>query len=88
MECTVEPHPVNIVAMDDVCHMNRLIKFGSMKTGLDLIEGVCAMLAKLTYGCCTIVFAFDTCIDYSLKTATRDVRYIKRKYSESFSSIK
>ena len=68
---------VQCVAIDGLCMLNRYKLPSNTKTGNDVIRAVCSWVDSLTVGCSTVIVTFNTYMDKSLKSTTRDDRYKK-----------
>ena len=71
---TVHNPDIDCVAIDGMCMLNVIEKPFSIKTGADLTLAVCKWIDSKTQGCSSVIVAFDTYLEASLKKATRDDR--------------
>ena len=76
-ESKFENPKVECVAIDGIYMLHHHKLPTNTKTGNDLIAAVCSWVDKLTVGCSTVIVAFDTYLDMSVKTNTRNDRYGK-----------
>ena len=73
------PDNVQCVVFDGFCMLRHIDIKQHIKTGLDLAKVVSDWIAYRTSGCRTVIVAFDTYNESSLKSKTRSNRYKKHQ---------
>ena len=72
--------PVDCLAIDGFCMLRHIEKKTDLNTGVDLVKAVSSWITKRISSQHTVIIAFDTYKDDSLKGKTRENRYTKATY--------